>query len=168
MSHYDPDMSESFQNFETSGSEYRTSDSETSTADSGEFNEEMNNENVTNKGRKMKRNIKNWQRNIRKSKRVKGETYIGTRGQQVPARQQGVECGCKKACFNKLSAEKHKKFFNSFNALADQEKQDSYLASLISITLKKELRPCKQNPKKREKTFKYKVNFYIKSFLFSF
>lgn len=168
-SSYDSDESEPFQD---SGSEYRasTSESVTSTAGSEVVNEEMNNENLENRGRKKKRNPKNWQRNIRKAKRARGEAYVGTRGQEVAARQQGAACGCKKACFDKLSADKRLEIMVSFNALGDQEKQDSYLAHLISVDHKKKTRPRKLNPKNRTYSFKYKVSlhqlfvFFVPSF----
>lgn len=157
MSRYDSDVSEPFQD---SGSEYHPSstDDNSSTTALGVLTEEINNENIENKGRKKKRRFTSWQRNVRKTKRAKGEAYVYSQGQKVQARQQGIECGCKKVCFSKFSAEERKTIFNSFNALAEQEKQDSYLAGLISATLKKTVLSRKENPEKCENTFKYMVS----------
>ncbi|XP_050314683.1 uncharacterized protein LOC126749093 [Anthonomus grandis grandis] len=106
--------------------------------------------------KKKKRDVKSWKRNMQKVKRAKGETYKSiTSGKIVPSRTQGSDCKCEKECIKRLSPDEKNELFSSFN---DQEKQDSYLSSLITVSQIKRRRKNNLNINpQRNYTYKYKL-----------
>lgn len=55
-------------------------------------------------------------------------------GKMVLERKQGSDCKCEKGCLKKLSPDEKNEIFTAFNSLADQDKQDSYLSSLVTVS----------------------------------
>lgn len=87
-----------------------------------------------------------WKRNIRRTKRARGESYVNMKGHLVAARQCGLPCGCKNGCFSRVDTIKEQ-ILVSFNKLADKTLQDTHLSSLITSNSPKRRRirsePCK-------------------------
>lgn len=52
----------------------------------------------------------------------------------IPKRKQGTDCTCDKACLKNLCSGEKNEILTAFNDLADQQKQDSYLLSLITVS----------------------------------
>ena len=82
----------------------------------------------------------------------------------VPARSTGPMCNCKNECFKKVGPELQFHIITSFNNLGSKERQDQYLNSLIIASDPKRQgaqgrggRFEKENPGKRQTTYKYHV-----------
>lgn len=77
------------------------------------------------KSRKRKREPDQWEKNLRKEKRLTGEKYINRGGKMVEKRTLKPSCHCRKKCYDKLSADDRSKMHNKFWALRswDQRKQ---------------------------------------------
>lgn len=151
--------------FQSSGSEFLPSNSSESENNSVEEPELADNEpadnNPTNKkrGKKKIRKPEGWRRNVQKIKRAKGESYKSTTtGNLVPERIQGDDCKCSNKCIGKLSEAEKQEIISAFNILSNQEKQDSYLSSLIQVSQVTRRRKVEGDPKLiRNHTYKYKV-----------
>lgn len=146
--------------FQSSGSEYQPS----SPRSSSEYEPvELGETQETNKAgaRKKKLDVNSWRRNVQKLKRAKGESYESTSsGKIVPERKQGSDCKCEKECLKKLSPDEKNEIFAAFNGLADQEKQDSYLSSLVTVsTIKRRRKNVLNANSQRNYTYKYKVSY---------
>nr|CAI5833466.1 unnamed protein product [Callosobruchus analis] len=86
-------------------------------------------------------------------------------GKVIPERRQGANCNCAKDCINRLSESEKRDIIVAFNNLADQDKQDSYLSSLIKVCSISRRR--KRNVEsRRQHTYKYKVLFVNSNFYF--
>lgn len=114
--------------------------------------------NVEKKGKKRIRSPEKWQRNILKSKKAKGETFLTKSGRQVPARSIGRECTCRKKCFSSVGDAKIRQILQEFNAIGDRNKQDTYLCGLISTQPVARKRKRIGSVKDRHASFKYKVS----------
>lgn len=115
---------------------------------------------VKKRGRKRTRNPKDWARNKQKVKRARGESYKSvSTGRLVADRTQGNDCKCAKDCIKKLSEEEKHEIIAAFNSLADHEKQDSHLSSLIKVCPVCPISRRRKNvaESKRNRTYKYKV-----------
>ncbi|XP_063239520.1 uncharacterized protein LOC134540614 [Bacillus rossius redtenbacheri] len=110
-----------------------------------------------NRGRKRKCNVKKWKRNVAKSKRARGEAYVGHRGKKKPGRQTATNCKCKKNCLGSLTNERKHLFLKAFNNIAEQERQDSYLSGLITVLSVARRRIVSGNKSPRCFSIKYKV-----------
>ena len=55
------------------------------------------------KPRKRQRNVENWERNVKKAKKAKGEEHTSYKGTLIPAWKIGPPCSCKRRCFEKFS-----------------------------------------------------------------
>nr|CAI5833464.1 unnamed protein product [Callosobruchus analis] len=121
---------------------------------------------VKNHTRKRKRCPSQWIRNKQKLSRARGETYKPmSTGKVIPERRQGANCNCAKDCINRLSESEKRDIIVAFNNLADQDKQDSYLSSLIKVCSISRRR--KRNVEsRRQHTYKYKVLFVNSNFYF--
>lgn len=84
-------------------------------------------------GKKRVRKEKLWKRNERKAKRVAGVEYINVKGNTVPERVMGNDCGCRLKCFNHVTPEVRKKVFEAFYRLESKDLQDSYLSGKICV-----------------------------------
>lgn len=144
--------------FQSSGSEYQPSSlGFSSVKETVEPLEE--NETMKAGSRKRKRNVKSWKRSVQKVQRARGESYKSmSTGQMVLERKQGTDCKCEKECLKKVSPDEKNEIFTAFNALADQEKQDSYLSSLITVNTIKRRRKNVVNSQ-RNCSYKYRVSY---------
>lgn len=148
--------------FQSSGSEYVPNGPNSSSED--EPVEIVERQETSKAGvKKKKRDVKSWKRNVQKVKRAKGESYTSiTSGKMIPERKQGTDCECHKECLTKLSSGEKNEILTAFNDLADQEKQDAYLSSLITVSQIKRRRKNvlnANNNSQRNNTYKYRVNF---------
>lgn len=145
--------------FQSSGSEYQlSSPSSSDEYDSAELVERTETEKTVVRKRKLA--VNGWKRNVQKVKRARGESYQSmSSGKIISKRKQGSNCKCEKECLKKLSPDEKNEIFSAFNELADQEKQDSYLSSLITVSKIKRRRKNVLNPNpQRNCSYKYKVN----------
>lgn len=156
--------SKSSESSQSSGSEFQPDEdiSESSDCQAKEkVDNENDKENVEKRVRKKRRNPAGWIRNVQKMKRAKGESYTSTSTKKVvPHRKQGIDCKCARKCINKLSAEEKEEILTAFNNLADQEKQDSYLSSLVQVCAISRRRKLDINKRPRNYSYKYKVIYY--------
>ncbi|CAH1957118.1 unnamed protein product [Acanthoscelides obtectus] len=139
---------------------YLPSNSSASENNLDEGQKPADNEPANNKrGRKKIRKPDSWKRNVQKMKRAKGEAYKSTStGKLVPERKQGDDCKCSKKCIEKLSETEKQEIISAFNTLSNQEKQDSYLSSLIQVLQITRRRKIEGNPGiLRNHTYKYKL-----------
>ena len=76
-----------------------------------------------------------WKKNIRKSKRAKGEQYVSTTGETIDAKTfNPIDCCCPLKCSTKIDAARQADLHRQFYALADWSLQTSYLAGQIKVT----------------------------------
>lgn len=74
--------------------------------------------------RKRKRNPQTWKKNIRKSKRQRGEAYINTSGKLVAEKElEHVDCECTWKCFGKISKDDRESLKKSFYSLDENGKK---------------------------------------------
>ncbi|KAK4882154.1 hypothetical protein RN001_005473 [Aquatica leii] len=112
-----------------SGSEYEVNSNESDTSvgtNTSNKDEEKKDASSKCSGRKKRRQFK------------KGEEYIGSRGQRVPARKQNSSCGCKKTCSLNITTADRKNIFTSFNKIGEKERQNSCLTSLVTVSTKRQ------------------------------
>ena len=109
--------------------------------------------------RKRVRDESLWQRNSNKKKRACGEEYVSTANTVVPARAVGEPCSCRRKCFDKVGISLIQKIYDGFSKLADKDKQDAYLFSLISATPVARHRPRSNSSRNhcRSKSYYYRV-----------
>nr|CAI5818926.1 unnamed protein product [Callosobruchus analis] len=154
--------------FQSSGSEYIPSDTDNFREISSSSSEEQDdNEHIfKNHSRKRKRCPSQWIRNKQKLSRARGEAYKSmSTGKVTPERKQGANCNCAKDCVNKLSELKKRNIIVAFNNLTGQDKQDSYLSSLIKVCSISRRRN-RNVESRRQLAYKYKVLFVNSSFYF--
>ena len=90
------------------------------------------------KARKVKRRQSNpdqWARKQRKWKKDRGEEYVTRSGKLIPAiSRTGAPCTdvCPLRCSKRIDEEECNELFNMFYTLANKNKQDAYLYSLIN------------------------------------
>lgn len=99
-----------------------------------------------------------WKRNIRKSLRTKGKSYINTAGSVVAEKKLERKCNCRKKCFNKIG-EGCEAIFNEFYKLPTKSLQDSYLYGLMKRKLVKRRRPRAGTSQPRTSSYIYSVKF---------
>lgn len=109
------------------------------------------------KGRKRKRDATKWKRNVLKKKRASGEELIKPTAAVVSARSTGTDCNCKFKCFTVVTDNIKTDIINSFNAMADKEKQDIHLSGLISLSTVQRRRPKTGDGQNRAYAAHYKV-----------
>ena len=88
---------------------------------------------VVKKGRSLKLNVEGWEKNVAKSKRNKGESYVsygGSKKHRAGLKKLGPQC--KDGCFEKVSMEKVNDILDAFWAIGDYDKQNVYIAGCIS------------------------------------
>ena len=108
------------------------------------------------RGRKRKRNIAQWKKNVRKNSRLQGKTYIRNSGKMASEVKEGPSCNCSKKCFHKIKAGDRKNFRHRFYSLPDFTSQRLYISNCISVS-----QPARKYTKaensRRTKTFLYKI-----------
>lgn len=87
--------------------------------------------------------------------------YRSAKGIVVPARSTGAKCKCRLKCFELIGDNKVLKVLEEFNAIGDKEKQDIYLAGLITPQSVLRRRNRTGSGKEKEHSFKYKVRDLI-------
>ncbi|CAF4948439.1 unnamed protein product [Pieris macdunnoughi] len=88
------------------------------------------------KVKRCKRKIpENWKKNIRKTKKNCGETYISRQGKNLPAKKCGNEnCKCQRACHTKIDNSTRKNIHLSFWGLGSIERQRDFIVSNVVST----------------------------------
>lgn len=83
-------------------------------------------------------NKNNWKKNVRKSKRARGDAYIGTTGKCVPAKTfKPYVCSCLKKCNNFINEVKQKKLHTQYYDLGNYDLQSAFIAELVKKINKK-------------------------------
>lgn len=94
------------------------------------------------KGKKRLAKPSTWKRNLTKKQRATGKEYKSIYTNKiVPKRVTGPACKCTYKCFSKITDEDKSNILESFNAIGDKEKQDTFLCGLISVTNVKRRKP---------------------------
>lgn len=110
--------------------------------DSNDSDEDITNEITTTKGKKRKLNPSTWKRNVVKKLRATGEEYTSIYTNKiVPKRVTGPACKCIYKCFSKITDADKSSLIESFNAIGDKEKQDTFLCGLINVNNVQRRRP---------------------------
>lgn len=113
------------------------------------------------RSRKRKRNIEEWQRNIRKRRRQSGKEYTTSNGKLVRAREikSKKDCTgkCKFKCATVITSEERQKIFDKFWNLSDTEKTAFY----VRTTEYSKKQRTRTNAKQIRKKFSYKYFLYI-------
>lgn len=136
--------------FVDSGSEYVPSNNESETgnlskdeienATTVQIGENNNEENKLMKKEQKRKRIRNkhtWKKNIKKTKKCKGESYLSTTGKQVPAKIfDQVICSCKNICHQHVNFERQQQIFTNFYNLQTYDLQSAYLFSQIKVVNK--------------------------------
>lgn len=105
---------------------------------------------ITGKPKKRIRKTENWARNVKKSKRNKGEEYFNYKGVTVPAKTPKVGlCSCPNKCHLKINCDQQTKIFKEFYALANFNLQTSYLFSLIKVVSKSRTYTSNENSRRQ-------------------
>ena len=111
--------------------------------------------------RKRRRQPELWKKNVAKSKRARGESYISpSTGNVVASAKPGPPCKCKRKCYTKFSDDEKTKIFSLFWELGDKAVQDAYLHGLIRVKKVGRRRPrteC-ESSSPREATYVYVVS----------
>lgn len=85
--------------------------------------------------RKKRVNKTDWGTESRKSKRQRGKTYVTKKGKVVPERlPKPIQCSCKNKCTENHTEADRIIINNKYWAIADYEKQQIYLNTLITRT----------------------------------
>ncbi|XP_043469861.1 uncharacterized protein LOC122503403 [Leptopilina heterotoma] len=87
-------------------------------------------------GRKRSRNAENWEQNVRKEKRNKGEEYISTSSKAVDAKTfKKVDSCCQRLkCYEKINVSDQQKFYSNFWELANYDKQNVLLSTVMKCS----------------------------------
>lgn len=131
-------------------------------------NSDETNEVTIPKGKKRISKPSLWKRNLVKKQRASGEEYksIST-NKIVPKRVTGPACKCILKCFTKITDENKSLIINSFNAIGNKEKQDTFLCGLISVNNVQRHRPKVPGTPKIKKTVScsYKIRLSNSEFI---
>ncbi|KAJ0174387.1 hypothetical protein K1T71_010533 [Dendrolimus kikuchii] len=86
--------------------------------------------------KRCKRKIpENWNKNIRKTKKNSGETYISSQGKNVPSKMCSTEnCKCQRACHTKIDNTIRQNIHLSFWGLGSIERQRDFIVSNVFST----------------------------------
>jgi len=105
--------------------------------------------------RKRKRNPEGWTKNVRKTSKMQGKSYITTKGKLVPAKTLKPPCSCKRKCFEKIDTDQMFVIFDNFYKL-ESEGQSQFISNNIEEYPKK-TEHIKQNstPSRRQFSRKY-------------
>ncbi|XP_025407208.1 uncharacterized protein LOC112681161, partial [Sipha flava] len=107
-------------------------------------------------------------RNIIKSAKLTGSSYVNHRKKQVPALIVGEPCRCRNKCFEKYGFETIQAvfdFFHNFEHFQTKDEQDQYLQGLIDVVAVKRRRKSTKDKlndgedPKRDYSFNYHVMF---------
>jgi len=110
--------------------------------DSSNSDEETINEVPTRNSKKRIANPSLWKRNVAKKHRAAGEEYTSIyTNKVVPKRVTGRACKCIYKCFSKITDTDKSSIINTFNAIGNKEKQDTFLCGLISVNNVQRRRP---------------------------
>jgi len=78
------------------------------------------------------------EKNVRKSKRARGEAYIGTTGKCVPSKTfTPYECGCLRKCHNLIDEAKQKQLHTQYYDLGNHDLQSAFISGLVKTINKK-------------------------------
>lgn len=157
-----------FSNSSSDNYEPSTSGSESYSSSSVQSVEEavqniQRNEKPDNKKPNVKRvrNEKGWKKNIRKAKRVRGESYTGHRGIEKPARPL-LPAPClgkaKHKCVQLVDEENRQKIYADFRSLESIDDQRQFIKSHLEQSLKKRIT---RNIEHSRRTFTYKYFFTV-------
>ena len=84
--------------------------------------------------RKRQRNESNWKKNIRKTKKAKGMSYISATGTVIQQKIfQYIENCCFEKCFTYFDEKQQSRLFNSFYELGSHDTQSAYIFSQIKV-----------------------------------
>lgn len=89
------------------------------------------------KGNVRQRHVKDWLDTKRKSLRNLGKEYVSRKGIVKASKEMGPPCQCRMKCSDKLNNEQRKNIFDSFWGLGDRHKQWTYLANLVTKSIKR-------------------------------
>lgn len=120
------------------------------------------------KGKKRISKPSLWKRNVVKKQRASGEEYKSiSKNKIVPKRVTGSACKCILKCFTKITDENKYLIINSFNAIGNKEKQDTFLCGLISVNNVQRHRPKVPGLPKIKKTVScsYKIRLSHSEFI---
>lgn len=99
-------------------------------------------------------NPREWKKNIRKEKRIRGETYISTTGVEVGAKIfTPYNCNCKLTCSEKVSVNERNIFFNLYWQSGSHEAQTAIISKCIKC--RKTDRKTSDDQSKREHSREY-------------
>ena len=101
--------------------------------------ERIDSTSTTIRGPKRVRNVKNWKRNLKKTRRKSGSEYIGRAGKINHAKVvQPAEHACSYKCCKNVTEDDGERIFNNFWKLSDWQHQISFiLLSVSEIPLKR-------------------------------
>ncbi|XP_072392998.1 uncharacterized protein [Diabrotica undecimpunctata] len=153
---FNPDENSTF----SSSSCSSCSSSNNTTSESGEQNEIK--ENILSEGTKRKKkNINAWKKNIRKQKRLKGESYVCSRSIERPARPMLPSPCSGKAnhkCDTFINEENRRKIYNEFRQMISVDDQRVFLNSHIDKQKKKRMT---RNIENSRRTFTMNYSFTV-------
>jgi len=81
-------------------------------------------------GKKKRRNIYRWKRNVCKSLNAIDVEHLRLRGKHVMPRVKGPNCKCVHKCFTKVFDSEKSIILNIFNKIKHKEKQDTFLGGI--------------------------------------
>lgn len=109
------------------------------------------------KSRKRSRNEANWKKNVKKTKRAHGQSYLNSKNIVVSEKKFHLfECPCPRTCHSHFPEHQLKKIFESFYKLGNHDLQSSYLNGQISVNEKKRTYRKSVGESRRSKTRTYK------------
>lgn len=102
------------------------------------------------KTRKRLLNKNNWIKNVRKSKRARGEAYIGSTGKCVLAKTfTPYVCSCLQKCHNLINEAKQQQLHSQYYDLGNYDLQSAFIAGLIKKINKKRVYTKNVDSKKK-------------------
>ncbi|KAG8277122.1 hypothetical protein J6590_049077 [Homalodisca vitripennis] len=109
------------------------------------------------KGKKRKCQPELWKANKREMARIKGESYINSRGIEAPAVNPGPLCRCRMSCSEKIG-DNVDIIFARLHSMVSKNEQDIYLQGLIDLHDVRRRRPREpDSDRANQKSFTYNV-----------
>ena len=100
-------------------------------------NREDSEQAMTCKSWKRIRKVENWKKNKRKIKRARGEEYVSTTGNTVPAKNVAVsrpiDCRCPLKCCDKITNDRQNQLRDQFYEMADWIVQTAYICGQVKV-----------------------------------
>ena len=84
--------------------------------------------------RKKKRNPDQWKRNIRKTRKAKGQPHVNSTGKAVPAKEiLPIQCKCRFTCSESFTAEARGEICEEYYALGEYGRQKDYILRNVIV-----------------------------------